>query len=328
MLAGLGSEEINRRFAAADRYLRNSGVFYRVYEDPAGIERPWPLSHVPLLIEPGEWTQLEAGLIQRAELLEAVLADAYGPATLIARRPPAGGADRRQSGIPAAAGRRRAARRRASALLRGRRRPRRRRPLVGARRSHAGAVRRRLCARESPRAVARHSRHLSHRPRRARRAVLPGVPGRAVVAQPPGRRARLPADARADERDLFRARLSRALSRPAAGRGRRPDRARRRRLHPHGVRTAAHRSAAAPARCRFRRSARAQRRLAPRRPRPGAGGARRQGRHRQCARRRPGRGARHAGVPAGAGADRARRRPERCRTSRPGGSAAPTCARR
>ena len=52
MLAALGAEEINRRFAAADRYLRGSGVFYRVYEDAAGIERPWPLSHVPLIIEP------------------------------------------------------------------------------------------------------------------------------------------------------------------------------------------------------------------------------------------------------------------------------------
>src|SRR5271155_3001827 len=82
MLASLGAEEINRRFAAADRYLRGSGVFYRVYEDAAGIERPWPLSHVPLIIEPGEWRQLEAGLIQRAELLEAVLADAYGPSLL------------------------------------------------------------------------------------------------------------------------------------------------------------------------------------------------------------------------------------------------------
>jgi uncharacterized circularly permuted ATP-grasp superfamily protein/uncharacterized alpha-E superfamily protein len=82
MLAGLGGEEINRRFAFADRYLRDSGVFYRVYEDPLGIERPWPLSHVPLVIEPGEWKNLEAGLIQRAELLEAVLTDSYGPSTL------------------------------------------------------------------------------------------------------------------------------------------------------------------------------------------------------------------------------------------------------
>src|SRR5580700_1092651 len=82
MLAALGAEEINRRFAAADRYLRDSGVFYRVYEDAAGSERPWPLSHIPLLIEPSEWRELEAGLTQRAELLEAVLADCYGPASL------------------------------------------------------------------------------------------------------------------------------------------------------------------------------------------------------------------------------------------------------
>src|SRR5580692_7472340 len=82
MLAALGGDEINRRFAAADRYLRDSGVFYRVYEDAASIERPWPLSHIPLLIESGEWRQLQAGLIQRAELLEAVLKDCYGPATL------------------------------------------------------------------------------------------------------------------------------------------------------------------------------------------------------------------------------------------------------
>jgi uncharacterized circularly permuted ATP-grasp superfamily protein/uncharacterized alpha-E superfamily protein len=83
MLAALGPEGINRRFASADRYLRDSGVFYRVYEDPAGVERPWPLSHIPLLIEPTEWKQLEAGLTQRAALLEAVLADAYGPSHLI-----------------------------------------------------------------------------------------------------------------------------------------------------------------------------------------------------------------------------------------------------
>src|SRR6202167_3707544 len=82
MLAELGADEINRRFGAADRYLSDSGVFYRVYEDAAGIERPWPLSHVPLIIEPSEWEQLETGLVQRAELLEAVLADSYGPATL------------------------------------------------------------------------------------------------------------------------------------------------------------------------------------------------------------------------------------------------------
>ena len=83
MLAGLGPKELSRRFAAADRHLRDSGVFYRVYEDAAGVERPWPLSHVPLLIDGSEWQALKAGLVQRAELLEAVLADAYGSANLV-----------------------------------------------------------------------------------------------------------------------------------------------------------------------------------------------------------------------------------------------------
>src|SRR5262245_15859979 len=49
-LARLAPGEIERRFAASDRFLRDSGVFYRVYEDNEGAERPWPLSHIPLMI--------------------------------------------------------------------------------------------------------------------------------------------------------------------------------------------------------------------------------------------------------------------------------------
>src|SRR5882672_8179950 len=86
MLAALGPEEIDRRFAAADRHLRESGVFYRVYEDPAGVVRPWPFSHVPLLMAPAEWRTLKAGLVQRAELLERILKDIYGPAELVRER--------------------------------------------------------------------------------------------------------------------------------------------------------------------------------------------------------------------------------------------------
>jgi uncharacterized circularly permuted ATP-grasp superfamily protein/uncharacterized alpha-E superfamily protein len=83
MLADLGSAEVDRRFAAADRHLRESGVFYRVYEDPSGAVRPWPLSHIPLLIDAKEWQALKVGLIQRAELLEAILRDVYGLADLV-----------------------------------------------------------------------------------------------------------------------------------------------------------------------------------------------------------------------------------------------------
>src|SRR6476646_7470941 len=83
MFAALGPKQLSARFAAADRHVHDSGVFYRVYEETTGAERPWPLSHVPLLIHASEWQMLKAGLAQRAELLEAVLADAYGAARLV-----------------------------------------------------------------------------------------------------------------------------------------------------------------------------------------------------------------------------------------------------
>ena len=46
--------------------------------------RPWRLDPVPLLLPDREWAGLEAGLVQRAELLDAVLADLYGPRRLLA----------------------------------------------------------------------------------------------------------------------------------------------------------------------------------------------------------------------------------------------------
>jgi uncharacterized circularly permuted ATP-grasp superfamily protein len=81
-LAALGHEELSRRFAAADRYLRDSGVFYRVYEDQAGVERGWPLTPIPLVIAAEEWERLQAALAERAHLIEAVIADVYGAGNL------------------------------------------------------------------------------------------------------------------------------------------------------------------------------------------------------------------------------------------------------
>jgi uncharacterized circularly permuted ATP-grasp superfamily protein/uncharacterized alpha-E superfamily protein len=85
-LAGLTAEETAARFARGDRYLRDAGVYFRQYaqeDPPRSAERAWPLAHVPVLIEEAEWRQLEAGLVQRADLLEAVAADLYGPLRLV-----------------------------------------------------------------------------------------------------------------------------------------------------------------------------------------------------------------------------------------------------
>lgn len=86
--AGLSGDELQRRFGLADRHVRDTGVSYRVHgdadaSDPLAGERAWPLSHAPLVITGQEWRAIAAGVAQRAKLLEAVLADVYGPAKLI-----------------------------------------------------------------------------------------------------------------------------------------------------------------------------------------------------------------------------------------------------
>jgi len=81
--AGLSEAEIPHRFARGDQYLRDAGVFYRQYATGSSTERAWPLAHIPVLIEEGEWGELATGLIQRAELLESIMADLYGEGRLV-----------------------------------------------------------------------------------------------------------------------------------------------------------------------------------------------------------------------------------------------------
>ncbi|HEY1723068.1 MAG TPA: circularly permuted type 2 ATP-grasp protein [Magnetospirillaceae bacterium] len=79
----LGPEALNNRFEAADRHLKESGVSFRVYSDADATERPWPLSHMPLLISAEDWKHIKSGVLQRVELIEALLADVYGPQQFI-----------------------------------------------------------------------------------------------------------------------------------------------------------------------------------------------------------------------------------------------------
>lgn len=82
-LSALGDQELARRWQTAKQRIRENGVTYNVYGDPLGMDRPWNLDAIPLVIPPTEWSQLEAGLIQRARLLNLILADLYGPQRLL-----------------------------------------------------------------------------------------------------------------------------------------------------------------------------------------------------------------------------------------------------
>jgi uncharacterized circularly permuted ATP-grasp superfamily protein/uncharacterized alpha-E superfamily protein len=62
--------------------LAQDGVTYRPYG--AQHEQPWALDPVPMLLDDAEWSQLEPALVQRAELLDLILTDLYGPRRLLA----------------------------------------------------------------------------------------------------------------------------------------------------------------------------------------------------------------------------------------------------
>jgi len=81
----LGFPEVTRRWEDARQLIHEHGVTYNVYGDPHGLGRPWVLDPIPLLISAEESDALRAGLVQRARLMEAILADLYGPQTLLHR---------------------------------------------------------------------------------------------------------------------------------------------------------------------------------------------------------------------------------------------------
>src|ERR1700712_3871082 len=80
--AAMAPADIEKRFASADRHLREAGVTYRAPGETA--DRLWPLSHLPLIIDETDWQQLSAGIAQRAQLLEMTLRDLYGEGRLVA----------------------------------------------------------------------------------------------------------------------------------------------------------------------------------------------------------------------------------------------------
>lgn len=102
-MSGLGASGLTERAERGRQFLEDEGVTYNLYElpnqpargreiaPPLPEQRPWRLDPVPVLLSGEEWAQIEAGLIQRATLIDLVLRDLYGPMELLQGRqyPPA-----------------------------------------------------------------------------------------------------------------------------------------------------------------------------------------------------------------------------------------------
>jgi uncharacterized circularly permuted ATP-grasp superfamily protein/uncharacterized alpha-E superfamily protein len=82
-LAGRGAGSLSDTLALTEREVRENGITYNVYADPQGMDRPWEVDPLPLLLPAQEWREIEEGIAQRAELLNRVLGDLYGEQSLL-----------------------------------------------------------------------------------------------------------------------------------------------------------------------------------------------------------------------------------------------------
>jgi uncharacterized circularly permuted ATP-grasp superfamily protein/uncharacterized alpha-E superfamily protein len=65
------------------RRVQDDGVTYNVYAEGPAAANAWPLEPLPFLLDAAAWRAIEAGAIQRARLLDAVMADVYGSRRLL-----------------------------------------------------------------------------------------------------------------------------------------------------------------------------------------------------------------------------------------------------
>jgi uncharacterized circularly permuted ATP-grasp superfamily protein/uncharacterized alpha-E superfamily protein len=87
-VAERGRAGLNRLRSVVDSLIDNDGITYtEVVPGRDGAHalepRPWSLDTLPIVLSAADWEVLEAGLVQRSRLLDAVLADLYGPRTLL-----------------------------------------------------------------------------------------------------------------------------------------------------------------------------------------------------------------------------------------------------
>jgi uncharacterized circularly permuted ATP-grasp superfamily protein/uncharacterized alpha-E superfamily protein len=82
-LSALDPAALSERIARLGVRVRETGMAHDLFADPARATHGWRVDLIPLILPPAIWRELERALVQRARLLEAVVADIYGPQRLL-----------------------------------------------------------------------------------------------------------------------------------------------------------------------------------------------------------------------------------------------------
>lgn len=78
-----GQDETHQRDQQIRHIIRDNGITYNNFAESTSEQRPWTMDMVPLLLDHGEWQQLEVALSQRMHLLNLMLQDLYGRQNLL-----------------------------------------------------------------------------------------------------------------------------------------------------------------------------------------------------------------------------------------------------
>lgn len=82
-LSDLGTDVLREREQKARRILRDDGATFNISGSDSGTSSSWQMDPVPYIIGSEDWARIEAGLLERSELLNLLLRDLYGPRTLL-----------------------------------------------------------------------------------------------------------------------------------------------------------------------------------------------------------------------------------------------------
>ena len=82
-VAELSPEEQAQRADRLNRRVREMGIAHDIFADPTQPGKRWDVDLVPLIFASEQWRALEMALIQRARLLNAIVADTYGEQRLM-----------------------------------------------------------------------------------------------------------------------------------------------------------------------------------------------------------------------------------------------------
>jgi uncharacterized circularly permuted ATP-grasp superfamily protein/uncharacterized alpha-E superfamily protein len=82
-LTELSPEDQAHRADRLNRRVREMGIAHDIFADPTKPGKRWDVDLVPLIFSGEQWHALEAGLIQRARLHNAIVADTYGEQRLM-----------------------------------------------------------------------------------------------------------------------------------------------------------------------------------------------------------------------------------------------------